>query len=537
MLPESVPATVPRRPVVLVEGSTPHLTEETRDLLRSRLRAAALILLTGFLAFFVKDLFFLEKYTTTADQVQFWAHVLMILLMGAIAATLCRRCAMSLGKLRVAESLIFGGSALFFLLAQYTVCNHCVEMGHIPRMTPPWLLLMFTYALFVPNTWQRATVAIAGMAAAPVLLAWYLSWADPQFRAIVASKPDIYGHYVLELAMTTSLGLLAATFGAYTFGSLRYEVFQAKQLGQYHLKELIGSGGMGDVYLAEHQLMKRPCAIKVIRPEKAGDARVLARFEREVRATARLSHWNTVEIFDYGRSADGTFYYVMEYLPGLTLAQLVGRHGPLPAARVVHLMMQACDALSEAHHQGLIHRDIKPANIFAAYRGGVYDVAKLLDFGLAKPLADAGSVTLTQEGAITGSPLFMPPEQATGEVEIDARSDIYALGAVMYFLLTGQPPFTGDRPLKVMIAHAHDEVVPPRQIRPDIPDDLEQVVLRCLAKQPAARYQDAGSLRQALADCGAAGAWTRESAARWWREFGCPKKRAFDDAALEAAAV
>src|SRR5688572_18036212 len=176
-------------------------------------------------------------------------------------------------------------------------------------------------------------------------------------------------------------------------------------MGQYKLKQLIGSGGMGEVYLAEHQLMKRPCAIKVIRPEKAGDPKVLARFEREVQATARLSHWNTIDIFDYGRADDGTFYYVMEYLPGMNLSELVRKHGPLPAGRAIYLIRQACDALQEAHDLGLVHRDIKPANIFAASRGGVCDVVKLLDFGLAKPLADLGAAHLTAEGTITGSPL------------------------------------------------------------------------------------------------------------------------------------
>jgi serine/threonine-protein kinase len=275
---------------------------------------------------------------------------------------------------------------------------------------------------------------------------------------------------------------------------------------------------MGEVYLAEHQLLKRPCAIKVIRPGKADDPKVLARFEREVRATAGLSHWNTVEIFDYGRTEDGTFYYVMEYLPGFSLSELVERYGPLPPARVVYLLRQTCDALREAHAAGLIHRDIKPGNIFAAQRGGVYDVAKLLDFGLAKPLMSSESLQLTQEGAITGSPLYMSPEQALGEVEPDARGDIYSLGAVAYFLLTGSPPFDGDKPMKVLLAHAHEEVVPPSHVRPEIPADLEQIVLRCLAKGPEDRFQTVNSLGQALSECEIAGDWSREHAARWWYE-------------------
>jgi serine/threonine protein kinase len=202
------------------------------------------------------------------------------------------------------------------------------------------------------------------------------------------------------------------------------DAIKAKELGQYKLKRLLGSGGMGEVYLAEHLLMKRPCAIKMIKPEKAGDPRVLARFEREVRATAKLSHWNNIDIFDYGRAADGTFYYVMEFLPGMNLGDLVRRFGPLAPERVIHLMRQTCDALAEAHGAGLIHRDIKPANIFAAERGGHKDIAKLLDFGLVKPITNIDQGSLTQEGALTGSPLYMSPEQATGDADPDARSDI-----------------------------------------------------------------------------------------------------------------
>jgi serine/threonine-protein kinase len=201
------------------------------------------------------------------------------------------------------------------------------------------------------------------------------------------------------------------------------------------------------------------------------------------------------------------------------LGELVDRFGPMEPARVIYLLEQACDALGEAHAAGLVHRDIKPANIFAARLGGVYDVVKLLDFGLVKPMLtdEDESLHLTTEGSITGSPLFMSPEQATGEGTPDARSDIYSLGAVGYYMLTGRPPFEGDRPIKVMIAHVRDQVEPPSKHRPDLPDDLEQVILRCLAKRPEERYQDAKSLAEALSQCQAAGGWDRQQAAEWWR--------------------
>jgi serine/threonine-protein kinase len=277
---------------------------------------------------------------------------------------------------------------------------------------------------------------------------------------------------------------------------------------------------MGEVYLAEHLLLKRPCAVKLIRPGCANNPRALERFEREVRLTAALSHPNIVEIYDYGRADDGRYYYVMEYLSGLSLAELVERHGVLPPGRVVYLLRQVCGALGEAHAAGLIHRDIKPSNIFAARRGRMEDVAKLLDFGLVLSRAGSGAAHLSGEGQVLGTPLYMSPEQVRGGRELDEGSDIYSLGAVAYYLLTGRPPFDGGDGIAVMIAHAHDPVVPPSRVRADVPEDLERVVLRCLAKDPADRFPDAEGLEHALGECGCAGDWDRDRAARWWRHAG-----------------
>jgi serine/threonine-protein kinase len=300
--------------------------------------------------------------------------------------------------------------------------------------------------------------------------------------------------------------------------TLRGEAIEARKLGQYQLQRRLGAGGMGEVYLAEHVLLRRPCAIKLIRPERAGDPRNLARFEREVQATATLTHPNTVEVFDYGHAADGTFYYVMEYLPGLNLEELVKQHGPLPPARVIHLLRQICRALQEAHAVGLIHRDIKPGNIIVGQRGGQYDVAKLLDFGLVRAPGLAGDgQPLTQEGAIAGTPAYMSPEQAAGRADLDGRSDLYNLGAVAYFLLTGQPPFVRQTAVQTLAAHLGEPVVAPDRLRADLPADVQAVLLRCLEKEPARRFPDAESLEPALGHCDCAGQWTREQAAAWWR--------------------
>ena len=329
--------------------------------------------------------------------------------------------------------------------------------ARLATIITPWILLIFTYAMFIPNTWQRAAVVLGLMGVMPIAMLAYF-YTIPTFSQL-AGRID-YAGFVSGQVLMAAIVVMTALVGVHTIGTLRREAFAAKQLGQYRLKRKLGSGGMGEVYLAEHQMMKRPCAVKLIRPEKAGDPRMLARFEREVRATAKLSHWNSIDIYDYGRTADGTFYYVMEYLPGHNIGEVVEGYGPIPPGRTVFLMDQVCGALAEAHGIGLVHRDIKPANIFCAYRGGVFDVVKLLDFGLAKPTMEkAPDAQLTLAGTVTGSPLFMSPEQASGDDTVDARSDIYSLGAVMYYMLTGQPPFMSDNPLKVMIAHASQEVV------------------------------------------------------------------------------
>jgi serine/threonine-protein kinase len=374
--------------------------------------------------------------------------------------------------------------------------------------------MIYTYALFIPNTWQRAAVVVGIMAAAPLATIIVTAVMDAGSAALLSADARLLVETTLLMVFTAA----SAVLGVRTINVLRDEAQRAKRLGQYKLKRLIGSGGMGEVYLAEHLLMKRPCAIKVIRPEKAGDPKVLARFEREVQATAKLSHWNSVDIYDYGRTDDGTFYYVMEYLPGMNLSDLVRGHGVMPPARALHLVRQVCNALQEAHDLGLVHRDIKPANIFAASRGGRFDVAKLLDFGLAKPRLDPGQAQLTQAGAITGSPTYMSPEQAVGDREPDARSDIYAIGGVLYFLLTGRPPFDNENPMKVLIAHAHQPPPPLSQFNADVPDDLASIAMRCLEKSPDDRFQSAAELAAALEDCDDFGRWTRDDARNWWRQ-------------------
>ncbi len=513
--------------IALVQGSDPGLSQETNLLLARRLKISSLLMFAGFLVFFIKDLFYPEVFHTTADRMLFWDHLAITVITGAVGLRLCTKCQHVLKHLRLVELLVFGGSATFFLFFTHNQLTACLAAGYLPSILPPWLLLIFIYAQFIPNTWQRAAVVIGSMVSVPLLLILFTRLTSDEFARVVAENRHFHG-FEVSTALMAILAAVVATLGVKTIGTLRQTAYEAKRIGQYRLKRLLGSGGMGEVYLAEHVMLKRPCAVKVIKPEKAGDRQALARFEHEVQATAKLTHWNSIEIFDFGRADDGTFYYAMEYLPGMNLEQLVQMHGPLPESRVIHLLSQTCDALSEAHAHGLIHRDIKPANIFAARRGHIYDTAKLLDFGLAKPLDRMEQVNLTQEGTIAGSPLYMSPEQITGDSP-DARSDIYSLGVVAYFLLTGQRPFEYENSMKVLIAHAHETPRPMSELRSGISAEMESVVQRCLEKSPANRFPDAQSLRSALLRCDESGGWTREDARRWWECHGCPHKKVLDD--------
>jgi serine/threonine protein kinase len=323
--------------------------------------------------------------------------------------------------------------------------------------------------------------------------------------------------FLVEMGIWLGIAVAMAIFGSHKISALRREALEARKLGQYQLKRRLGVGGMGEVYLAEHVLMRRPCAVKLIRPERLGDPSILRRFLREVQVTATLTHPNTVQVFDYGQTEDGTLYYAMEYLLGLSLEELVARCGPLPPARVVFLLRQLGGALAEAHTAGLIHRDIKPGNVILCKRGGLSDVAKLLDFGLAHRPTETGDASrLTHPGLIFGTPAYMSPEQAAGKMDVDGRSDIYSVGAVAYFLLTGQPPFVRDTVVQTLAAHLAEPLTPSPRFRDMVPADVQAVVLRCLAKEPNARFPNARAFVEALANCRCAGEWTSTEATAWW---------------------
>jgi len=297
---------------------------------------------------------------------------------------------------------------------------------------------------------------------------------------------------------------------------LRAEVREARRLGQYVLEQKIGEGGMGEVYRARHGMMRRPSAIKLMRANQASEAQ-LRRFEREVQLTARLTHPNTITIFDYGRTHDGVFYYAMELLDGANLQRIVSLGGPQPAGRVVRILTMVCGALTEAHNIGLIHRDIKPANIMLCAQGGELDVVKLLDFGLVKELVVDAEAELTGVSTLIGTPQYMAPESILGPGGTDTRSDIYALGAVAYFLLAGVDVFDGKSVIELCIQHLHQPPTPFAQRGVQVPAELEAMVLACLDKQPERRPQSAAELRRRLEACNVT-PWDAEDAQAWWQK-------------------
>lgn len=489
--------------------------------LRRRLAAVAFLLGGGLVAFLAWYLISVSTSTIAANPfaVSFLSSVLFAQMLVATGLLLTGLWLVfgrtnDLWKLHLVELFVFGLPAILFTLWQYEFITQFARAHNVlPSATGAWVLLMFTYALFIPNGIARAAVYISLFALLPSSLTIYLVYFhDGCCEAVNASTS-----YVVQMLMQIALGGVTASVGVAMIGGLRQEASKARELGQYVLLEKIGQGGMGEVFRGEHRLMKRPCAIKLIRPERAGNPRTLARFEREVSATSQLSHWNTVDIYDYGRANDGTFFYVMEYLPGLTLQQLVSQHGPIPPARVIHLLRQVCYALEEAHAHKLIHRDIKPSNIMVCNRGGVYDVIKLLDFGLVKPLIETESEHVTQDQAITGSPRFMSPEQATGEKRLEPTSDIYSLGCVAYFMLAGRPPFEETQVIRAIMAHATKIAPPVSSIEAGVGADLDAVVAKCLDKTPERRFQTVQELREALQECLVDAEWGDDDAAEWWQ--------------------
>jgi eukaryotic-like serine/threonine-protein kinase len=379
----------------------------------------------------------------------------------------------------------------------------------------PYLLVIYAYwivfarALVVPTT-ARRTAIVSTTLFVPIVIAGILFAPNNLDFA-----PVVFAGGCISFSV---VAILLASAGSRIIYGLRREVRAAMQLGRYTLERKIGEGGMGIVYSAKHALLRRPTAIKLLTPEKMGTGGS-ARFEREVQHMASLTHPNTAAVYDYGHSADGAFfYYAMEYLGGgVDLEQLVRHHGVQPAGRVVKILVQVCGAIQEAHDRGIIHRDIKPANIILCERGGMLDFVKVVDFGLVKEIDQDKATSTTQ--AILGTPAYIAPEAVTDPASIGPPVDIYAIGAVAYYLLAGKAVFDGATPMAVCIQQATATPKPLSEITTNaIPQELETLVLACLAKSPSDRPASASALAAALRAMHV-DAWSDDDAAAWWKRF------------------
>ncbi|HLJ95074.1 MAG TPA: serine/threonine-protein kinase [Gemmataceae bacterium] len=497
--------------------------EEVRSLLRSRLILVHLLSL-GFVVLLAALSF--ANPTGKQDSVVRPDHDSWLRLFVPFAESLVgslvlwRSRALSLRSLRVWELVCF------VTLAAYNGYDRFDALAHMGAGTEDvptveiafrglsslqgFGTLILAYGVLIPNTRRRSLLVVAGLTAVPLVV----------IPGAVAVNPVLREGHFLPLTVQWALIMMfpaaIAVFAASRAAALQRRAFdaerRAERIGQYVLKRKLGEGGMGEVWLAEHGPLKRPCAVKFIRPDVAANPAMAARFAREVQAVTGLSHVNTVRVYDYGRADDGSFYFVMEYLDGPTLEELVKKTGPLPPPRVVYLLRQVCGALAEAHAAGLVHRDLKPGNVIVATLGGQRDMAKLLDFGLVQDLSGVGGERLTRTGMVLGTPAYLSPEQAAGESAVDARGDVYSLGAVAFFALTGRPPFEGPTLGQLLAAHRFEPPPSVTALRSDVPADLAAVIARCLAKDPADRFRSAADLDQALGQCACAfvqpNAWT-----------------------------
>jgi serine/threonine-protein kinase len=386
-----------------------------------------------------------------------------------------------------------------------------------PRGWTPVAVFILAYPLIVPAT--RGKAALATLAAAAT---------DPLglVVAVAAGNPRPPSGFLIPMFLPTALAAGVALILSRLVHEMTVEAEKGHEMGSYHLEKLLGRGGMGEVWEASHRLLARSAAIKLIRPESFGSEgrEIVRRFEREAKATAALRSPHTVDVYDFGTTADGTFYYVMELLDGFDVETLVSRFGALPPERALHILVQACHSLAEAHQGGLIHRDVKPANIYVCRYGLDWDFVKVLDFGLVKnaQVSSEDGRPLTVAGMIAGTPGYMAPEMGLGNPDVDWRADIYALGCVGYWLLTGKQVFdTGPSPMQILMDHIQKAPpAPSERTNRKIPQALDLVLLQCLRKDPNDRPQTMAELAESLRKVPLENPWSEERARHWWLENG-----------------
>lgn len=448
-----------------------------------------------------------------------WSLLLRAVVAGLVFAFLQSPVRLTRRHLRFLDVSLFAFEMLVILAAQYLSATDLIDRRDLVDAVAVQkngvirtLVLMICCGVFVPRSPATTARIVVTMAASLILChGLVLHHAD----TADLDMDDLANHQIVMVnALFLIMGVTLSTLAAWVVRGRGADRDGADRVGPYRLLRKLDAGGAGEVYLAEHEVLKRPCALKIIR---SGDQDAVARFGREVQTAASLSHPNTVAIFDSAHTDDGIPYCAMEYLPGLCVADIVHGSGPMPASRAVYLGRQVCGALAEAHRLGFVHRDLSPSNVFVSVLGGRCDVAKVLDFGVVGSVRAAGH-DQAADGTVAGTPEYVAPEQAVAGRAVDGRADIYGLGALLYFLVTGVPPFERDTSADVLRAHLSEPVTPPRERIADIPADLEAVIMRCLSKRPEDRYADARAVADALGGCSCATEWNDARAEAWWQE-------------------
>ncbi len=488
------PQVEPRRTQVAVQPRKSHrvsaaFAESTRNLLRRRLTIAAMVLLAVEAVFILGTIVFTDRPgfdIAIRLAVSAVLSLLLVQLRKNTEQTVTTLRLIELGVLAMPVVEIIGflvfhteHMATEARFDDITILRSLVGMGSC--------VVISLYGMFIPSHWQRTAIVAGIVACIPTITILIHTLFNPLLRQPEAVRLDA----AIPVFLLTATIAAIATLGAHVVHQIRREVEAARQYGQYEIGRQIGAGGMGVVYEAEHRMLKRPAAIKLIRPEAAADDRAIENFEREVQISATLSHWNTIQIYDYGRSEDGEFFYVMELLKGLPLDDHIRRKRTLTVAETITIVQQICAGLEEAHAIGMVHRDLKPANVFLAEYGGHHGVVKVLDFGLAV------HSSIKPQKTVSGTPNYMSPEQVLGE-GVDGRSDIYAIGCIMFECLSGAPPFLEFNTERVL--NKQLIALPPMHEIPKTAQVLSPIVSKCLAKNRSDRYATVTSLSKALTD-------------------------------------
>ena len=501
---------------MLPSAGTP-LPRDILDRARDRVRIAALVFVATWLFVFIMNEV-VARVAPSNDVIErIWAPRQTILTLIGIAASLA--VAWVATKLKDRPELVLNIGLAFEVFNSLIVSLIC---EWYPRQDPQavsWVCITIVlWPAIVPSSPRKTLLASLAAATTIPIAIWYGLTIHP--------NPEINGFILLWLILPGYVCAVLAVVPANVIRALGRQVRKARELGSYELEDRIGQGGMGEVYRAKHRLLARPAAVKLISPSalrgtSAEENRiVIERFRREAEAAATLRSPHTIELYDYGVAEDGTFYYVMELLDGIDFQELVQRHGPLPSERVIHLLIQACDSLGEAHLAGLVHRDVKPSNILACRMGLKVDYVKVLDFGLVKndPKNPEKQAEITTAGSVSGTPSYMAPESISGIASVGPAADVYALGCVGYWLLTGQTVFKAANSTMMMLQHVQGAPVPPSLKAPQpVQRDLEEIIMRCLSKNPADRPLDAAELAAALERCRVGMPWTDARAHDWWR--------------------